>query len=127
MNILKYEKGLIILSCGNYGNVIRTLMPLVITNEELDKGLGQASVMMDGAISTMGKLFEPKRGIPSLEQVATPGLSRLHCPFVHGNLGRAPFTFPEPQYPPLAILCDLETGRNDIVWRYGEKRVPGLR
>jgi len=36
---LCYEKGLIILSCGTYGNVIRTLMPLVITKEELDKGL----------------------------------------------------------------------------------------
>ena len=34
-----YEKGLFILSCGNYGNIIRTLMPLVITTEELDKGL----------------------------------------------------------------------------------------
>jgi len=32
------EKGLIILSCGNYGNVIRTLMPLVITDEQLKKG-----------------------------------------------------------------------------------------
>ena len=36
---LCYDKGLIILSCGTYGNVIRTLMPLVITPEELDKGL----------------------------------------------------------------------------------------
>lgn len=36
---LCYEKGLFILSCGNYGNIIRTLMPLVITKEELDKGL----------------------------------------------------------------------------------------
>jgi 4-aminobutyrate aminotransferase/(S)-3-amino-2-methylpropionate transaminase len=36
---LCYDKGLIILSCGTYGNVIRTLMPLVITQEELDKGL----------------------------------------------------------------------------------------
>lgn len=34
-----YEKGLIILSCGNFGNVIRTLMPLVISDEELEKGL----------------------------------------------------------------------------------------
>lgn len=32
------EKGLILLSCGNFGNVIRTLMPLVITDEELDRG-----------------------------------------------------------------------------------------
>jgi len=35
-----YEKGLITLSCGAYSNVIRTLMPLVITDEQLDKGLG---------------------------------------------------------------------------------------
>jgi 4-aminobutyrate aminotransferase/(S)-3-amino-2-methylpropionate transaminase len=34
-----HEKGLIILACGNFGNVIRTLMPLVISNEQLDRGL----------------------------------------------------------------------------------------
>ena len=34
-----YDKGLIILSCGNFGNVIRTLMPFVITDEELERGL----------------------------------------------------------------------------------------
>jgi 4-aminobutyrate aminotransferase/(S)-3-amino-2-methylpropionate transaminase len=33
-----FEKGLIILSCGNFGNVIRTLMPFVITDEQLEKG-----------------------------------------------------------------------------------------
>ncbi len=34
-----FEKGLILLSCGNYSNVIRTLMPFVITDEQLEKGL----------------------------------------------------------------------------------------
>lgn len=34
-----YEKGLVLLSCGNFGNVIRTLMPLVITDEQLQRGL----------------------------------------------------------------------------------------
>ena len=34
-----HEKGLIILSCGNFGNVIRTLIPLVITDEQLNRGL----------------------------------------------------------------------------------------
>jgi 4-aminobutyrate aminotransferase/(S)-3-amino-2-methylpropionate transaminase len=34
-----FEKGLVLLSCGNFGNVIRTLMPLVITDDQLDKGL----------------------------------------------------------------------------------------
>jgi 4-aminobutyrate aminotransferase/(S)-3-amino-2-methylpropionate transaminase len=34
-----YENGLIVLSCGNLGNVIRILMPLVITDEQLERGL----------------------------------------------------------------------------------------
>ncbi len=33
-----YEKGLVLISCGNLGNVIRTLMPLVITDAQLDRG-----------------------------------------------------------------------------------------
>ena len=40
-----YEKGLILLSCGNFGNVIRTLMPLVITDEQLEKGM---AIINDG-------------------------------------------------------------------------------
>jgi 4-aminobutyrate aminotransferase/(S)-3-amino-2-methylpropionate transaminase len=40
-----YEKGLVLLSCGNFGNVIRMLMPLVITNGQLEKGL---SIMEEG-------------------------------------------------------------------------------
>jgi 4-aminobutyrate aminotransferase / (S)-3-amino-2-methylpropionate transaminase / 5-aminovalerate transaminase len=32
------ERGLLLLSCGLYGNVIRILVPLVISNEELDRG-----------------------------------------------------------------------------------------
>jgi 4-aminobutyrate aminotransferase/(S)-3-amino-2-methylpropionate transaminase len=35
---LCFERGLMLLSCGQYGNVIRTLMPLVITDQELDRG-----------------------------------------------------------------------------------------
>ena len=34
------EKGLILLSCGSYGNIIRVLAPFVITDEQLEKGLG---------------------------------------------------------------------------------------
>jgi len=34
-----HEKGLILLSCGTYGNVIRTLVPLVADDEELERGL----------------------------------------------------------------------------------------
>jgi len=34
-----FERGLILLSCGGYGNVIRLLAPLVITEDIVDKGL----------------------------------------------------------------------------------------
>ncbi len=34
------ENGLLLLACGNFGNVIRTLMPLVTSEAELEKGLG---------------------------------------------------------------------------------------
>jgi 4-aminobutyrate aminotransferase/(S)-3-amino-2-methylpropionate transaminase len=34
------ELGLVLLSCGTHGNVIRILVPLVITDEDLEHGLG---------------------------------------------------------------------------------------
>ncbi|MEV6598468.1 4-aminobutyrate--2-oxoglutarate transaminase [Actinoplanes sp. NPDC051346] len=40
-----HEAGLLLLTCGTYGNVIRLLPPLIITDDELDRGLtllGQA-------------------------------------------------------------------------------------
>jgi 4-aminobutyrate aminotransferase/(S)-3-amino-2-methylpropionate transaminase len=40
-----HKRGLILLSCGSYGNVIRTLMPLVIDNEQLERGL---AIMEEG-------------------------------------------------------------------------------
>jgi 5-aminovalerate/4-aminobutyrate aminotransferase len=33
------EKGLVLLSCGLYGNVIRILVPLVISDADLAQGL----------------------------------------------------------------------------------------
>ena len=39
------EQGLILLACGNYGNVIRTLMPVTIDEETLERGL---AIMEDG-------------------------------------------------------------------------------
>ena len=40
-----FDRGLIILACGAYGNIIRFLMPLVITDEQLEKGL---AIVRDG-------------------------------------------------------------------------------
>jgi len=34
-----YEEGVILISAGTYGNIIRLLLPLVTTNEQLDEGL----------------------------------------------------------------------------------------
>jgi len=35
---LCYERGLVLIPAGNFGNVIRTLMPLVITDKQFDRG-----------------------------------------------------------------------------------------
>ena len=45
-----FDRGLIILSCGTYGNVLRFLMPLVITDEQLQKGLD----IIDEGFAAMG-------------------------------------------------------------------------
>ena len=57
---LCYDKGLIILSCGNFGNVIRTLMPLVITKEQLERGLGilEACTAMGMATTSLSTRLE---------------------------------------------------------------------
>jgi 4-aminobutyrate aminotransferase/(S)-3-amino-2-methylpropionate transaminase len=46
-----FEKGLLILSCGIFGNVIRTLMPLTITDEHLERGL---AILADG-LKSLGR------------------------------------------------------------------------
>jgi 4-aminobutyrate aminotransferase/(S)-3-amino-2-methylpropionate transaminase len=45
------DKGLIVLTCGTYGNVIRLLMPLVITDEQLDRGLA----ILEEALATVNR------------------------------------------------------------------------
>jgi len=44
-----HDKGVIVLSCGIYGHVIRCLAPFVITDEQLEKGL---SIIEKGLIET---------------------------------------------------------------------------
>jgi 4-aminobutyrate aminotransferase/(S)-3-amino-2-methylpropionate transaminase len=46
-----FEKGLILLSCGNFGNVIRTLMPLIIEDDQLEKGLA----IMEKGLAALSK------------------------------------------------------------------------
>jgi 4-aminobutyrate aminotransferase/(S)-3-amino-2-methylpropionate transaminase len=52
---LCYEKGLIAISAGTYGNVIRTLMPLVITEEQLEEGLD----ILEGAVLEAAQAMQP--------------------------------------------------------------------
>jgi 4-aminobutyrate aminotransferase / (S)-3-amino-2-methylpropionate transaminase / 5-aminovalerate transaminase len=44
-----YEHGLIILSCGSYGNVVRLLVPFVITDEQFEEGM----TVLEAAIKTV--------------------------------------------------------------------------
>jgi 4-aminobutyrate aminotransferase / (S)-3-amino-2-methylpropionate transaminase / 5-aminovalerate transaminase len=46
------ERGLILLSCGLYGNVIRILVPLVVTDDDLDRGL---EILEDALVDAGGR------------------------------------------------------------------------
>jgi len=46
-----YEHGLIVLSAGTYGNVVRILVPLVVTDEQFDEGLE----ILEAAIATVSE------------------------------------------------------------------------
>jgi len=52
---LCYERGLIVIGAGTYGNVIRTLMPLVITEDQLEEGLD----VLEGAIIESAQALQP--------------------------------------------------------------------
>jgi 4-aminobutyrate aminotransferase/(S)-3-amino-2-methylpropionate transaminase len=45
-----YEHGLITITAGSYSNVIRVLVPLVITNEQMDEALS----VLESAIAVVG-------------------------------------------------------------------------
>jgi 4-aminobutyrate aminotransferase / (S)-3-amino-2-methylpropionate transaminase / 5-aminovalerate transaminase len=45
-----FERGLLLLACGLYGNVVRLLPPLTISDEELEDGLG----LLDDALGAAG-------------------------------------------------------------------------
>jgi len=46
-----YERGLVTITAGTYGNVVRTLMPLVITDDELAEGLD----VLEAALAALGR------------------------------------------------------------------------
>lgn len=54
------ERGLIVLSAGTYGNVIRLLIPLVITDEQVEEGLGVLESSLEAvAASRAEKVASP--------------------------------------------------------------------
>src|SRR6202050_901589 len=54
--VLRYclEHGLILVSAGTYGNVVRLLMPLVTTGEQFDEGLG----ILEDALMSVSESLE---------------------------------------------------------------------
>jgi 4-aminobutyrate aminotransferase/(S)-3-amino-2-methylpropionate transaminase len=47
-----YEHGLITISAGTYGNIIRLLMPLVTTNQQFDEGLDVLAAALQSVVQT---------------------------------------------------------------------------
>jgi len=54
-----YEHGLITITAGTYGNVIRVLVPLVITDAEMDEALGVLESALQSVCENKGELAQP--------------------------------------------------------------------
>jgi len=54
-----YEHGLILIGAGSYSNVIRLLMPLVITDEQLDEGLDVLEAALQAVLEKQSTLAQP--------------------------------------------------------------------
>jgi 4-aminobutyrate aminotransferase / (S)-3-amino-2-methylpropionate transaminase / 5-aminovalerate transaminase len=54
-----YEHGLITLSAGSYGNVIRVLVPLIVSNEQMDEGLDLLEAALQAVSEKMSSVAEP--------------------------------------------------------------------
>ena len=50
-----YEHGLITITAGSYGNVIRVLVPLVVTDQQMDEGLD----VLEAALSSVSEKRQP--------------------------------------------------------------------
>jgi len=62
---LCYERGLITIPAGTYGNVFRALMPLVITDEQLDEGLDVLEAAILEASQSITAAAVPVAAIPA--------------------------------------------------------------
>jgi 4-aminobutyrate aminotransferase/(S)-3-amino-2-methylpropionate transaminase len=62
---LCYERGLITIPAGTYGNVFRALMPLVITDEQLDEGLDVLEAAILEAAQPIMAAAAPVAAIPA--------------------------------------------------------------
>ena len=58
MNALKAEaakRGLLVLGCGSYGNVLRLMLPLTIPDAVLDEGMDILEASLAAAVETVAR------------------------------------------------------------------------
>ena len=54
-----YERGLITITAGSYSNVIRLLVPLVVTAEQMDEGLDVLQSALQAVYEKKGAIAQP--------------------------------------------------------------------
>lgn len=60
-----YEHGLILFAAGTYGNVVRLLVPLVVTDEQLDEGLDILEAALESVAAGADALSHQARADPT--------------------------------------------------------------
>jgi len=54
-----HERGLIILPCGTYGNVIRVLVPLVASDDQIEEGLAVLEASLSAVTASVTTPTQP--------------------------------------------------------------------
>ena len=89
------RQGLIVLTCGTFGNVLRFLPPLVIGEDLLEEGLD----ILENAFASVCRLGRTPPGWPAPAQVPASGrASRRPC--ARRGQGPWPGRYPDPEDPP---------------------------
>jgi 4-aminobutyrate aminotransferase-like enzyme len=70
---LAYERGVLLIAAGTFGNVIRFLTPLVITDDEIDEGLD----VIGASLATLSGVADSLRRADTVPSIARPSLTTL--------------------------------------------------
>jgi len=81
-----YETGLILVGAGTYGNIIRTLMPLVVTDGQLEVQFGRKRRLLQPGDSFGGQSHSTRKAVRATTRVRLLVLDALEAKWLLTSL-----------------------------------------